>query len=137
MSKNGIGCQPSRAPAISWTRMRNCGSCATAISGPVANRVQDEKLELGRLFDQYQRQDRAQHTEQVWNVLDPVCFEIRENKPRTEHEVMNLACLVGRDQQKAFEEGVFAAAKFFDHHYAFDFNGPWPPHNFVDVAWPT
>lgn len=99
--------------------------------------AQDEKLELGRLFDQYQRQDRTQHTERVLNTLDPVCYEIRENKPRTEHEVMNLACLVGRDEQKAFEEGVFAAAKFFDHHYAFDFNGPWPPHNFVDIALET
>ena len=34
---------------------------------------------------------------------------------------------------KGFEQGVFEAANRFDSHYAFDFNGPWTPHNFVEV----
>ena len=67
----------------------------------------------------------------------PHCFEARENKPRTEREVMNLAFLVGRDKLKDFEDGVFESARLFDHHYAFDFSGPWPPHNFVDVSLST
>lgn len=101
------------------------------------NPSQDEKIELGRLFDQALMDDRASHTEKVLGVLGPLCFEIKENKPRNERDVMNLACLIGRGKQKDFEQGVFAAAKFFDHHFAFDFNGPWPPHNFVDVTLAT
>ena len=46
---------------------------------------------------------------------------------------MNLACLVDRDRLKEFETGVVEAARGFNNDFAFDFNGPWPPHNFVDV----
>jgi hypothetical protein len=46
---------------------------------------------------------------------------------------MNLACLVDRDRMKDFEAGVVEAARGFDHHFSFDFNGPWPPHNFVEI----
>jgi hypothetical protein len=98
---------------------------------------QDEKIELGRLFDRVLMEERTSHTEKVLSVLGPLSYETKENSPRNEQEVMNLACLIGRGEQKEFEQGVFAAAQFFDHHFAFDYNGPWPPHNFVDVALQT
>ncbi len=98
---------------------------------------QEEKIELGRIFDRALMERRADHAEHVLEVLSPLCFEMKENKPRNEHEVMNLACLISRDKQQEFEQGVFAAAKFFDQHYAFDYNGPWPPHNFVDISLQT
>jgi len=94
----------------------------------------DDKIELGRLFDRIVNEDRVVHTETVVNIVQPRCFELRENRLRNECEVMNLACLVGRCAQKDFEEGVFEAAKLFDDNFSFDFNGPWPPYNFVDVA---
>jgi hypothetical protein len=94
---------------------------------------QDDKIELGRLFDRLLTEGRAAQTETVAAALRPYCSEIKENRPRNERDVMNLACLIGRDDQKAFEGGVFAAAGRFDNHYAFDFNGPWPPHNFVEI----
>jgi hypothetical protein len=46
---------------------------------------------------------------------------------------MNLACLVARDRQEDFAGAVFQAAQLFDNDFAFDYNGPWAPHNFVDV----
>lgn len=94
---------------------------------------QADKIELGRAFDRVLTEERVVQTEKVLEALRPYCFEIKENRPRNERDVMNLACLIGHDKQKAFEEGVFAAAGQFDNHYAFDFNGPWPPHNFVEV----
>jgi hypothetical protein len=95
--------------------------------------TQDERITLGRRFEQLLEEDRAAHTKSVREVLEKVCFEIRKNEPRDETEVTNLACLLGRDGQDAFEEAVLKAAKLFDDNYAFDYNGPWPPYNFVDV----
>ncbi len=46
---------------------------------------------------------------------------------------MNLACLVGRHLVAEFETGVLDAAGLFDDNFAFDYNGPWAPHNFVDI----
>lgn len=95
---------------------------------------QTDKIEMGRLFDHLLTQDREQHTEDVMAALGPRCVEIKQNPTREEKEVMHLACLVDRDAQKDFEDGVFAAAKRFDNNFSFDFNGPWAPHHFVSVA---
>jgi hypothetical protein len=95
--------------------------------------TQDERITLGRRFEQLLEGDRAAHTASVREVLDKICSEVKGNDPRDETEVMNLACLVGRGDQHAFEEAVLEAAKLFDDNYAFDYSGPWPPYNFVDI----
>jgi hypothetical protein len=46
---------------------------------------------------------------------------------------MNLACLVERPAMPQFESRVFEAAQQFDNNFAFDYNGPWAPHNFVEI----
>jgi hypothetical protein len=95
---------------------------------------QEDKIELGRMFDRLLSQERESHTEQVEQILARACFEIKANKCRSEREVMNLACLVGRDAQEPFGAAVFQAAQRFDNNFAFDYNGPWAPHNFVEAT---
>ena len=95
--------------------------------------TQEEKIELGRMFDRLLHDDREDHIRRVQHVLAPVCVEFKANQCRNEHEVMNVACLVRRDAQEEFSDGVFAAAKLFDNNFAFDYSGPWAPHNFVEL----
>jgi len=95
--------------------------------------TQEEKIELGRMFDRLLNEDREDHTRKVERVLAPLCVEFKSNQCRNEHEVMNVACLVQRDAQEAFSAGVFKAAKLFDNNFAFDYSGPWAPHNFVEL----
>jgi hypothetical protein len=94
---------------------------------------QDDKIELGRAFDRLMTEDREAHVDRVTRALAGRCVEITTNKPRDEREVMNLACLVDRDRLEDFELGVVESARGFDHNFAFDYNGPWPPHNFVEI----
>ncbi|MFZ0451197.1 MAG: GvpL/GvpF family gas vesicle protein [Desulfatiglandaceae bacterium] len=95
----------------------------------------EDKLALGRMFDNLLNEEREIHTEKVEEILYSVCFETKQNACRSELEVMSLACLVGRDktEQKAFEKGILEAANLFDNNYAFDYNGPWAPYNFVAI----
>jgi hypothetical protein len=95
---------------------------------------QDDKIEIGREFDRLMTEDREAHAERVAQILQVHCSELVTNKPRNEREVVNLACLIERDNMKDFELGVIEAARQFDNHFAFDLNGPWPPHNFVTIA---
>jgi hypothetical protein len=95
--------------------------------------AQEDKIELGRMFDRILNDDRESYTDHVEKILGRCCHEIKRNKCRSEREVMNLACLVGRQASERFEAGVFEAAKLFDNNFAFDYNGPWAPHNFVDM----
>jgi hypothetical protein len=94
---------------------------------------QDEKIELGRTFDRLISADREAHIERVERVFGGRVIEVISNKPRDDREVMNLACLIDRNQRNEFEHAVVEAAGAFDNNYAFDFNGPWPPHNFVEI----
>ncbi len=93
----------------------------------------EDKIELGRMFDRILNEDRENYTEMVEERLSPYCFEIKRNRCHNEREVMNLACLVGREAQEQFEVGIFEAARLFDNNFAFDYNGPWAPHNFVEI----
>lgn len=95
--------------------------------------TQEDKIELGRLFDHLLQEDRQNLGDDVERILGPYCHEIKQGKCRSERDVMSLACLVARDAQDRFEEGVLKAAAEFDNNFVFDFNGPWAPHNFVDV----
>jgi len=94
---------------------------------------EENKIELGRLFDDVLNEDRQSHSEKVKRILARCCEEVKQNKCRNEREVMNLACLVGRQRQQEFEAAVFEAAALFDNNFAFDYNGPWAPHNFVEL----
>ena len=96
--------------------------------------TQEDKIELGRMFDRLLSEERERHTEQVQQILSRACSDVKSNKCRNEQEVMNLACLVARESQEAFGNAVFQAAQMFDNNFAFDYNGPWAPHNFVEVT---
>jgi hypothetical protein len=85
------------------------------------------------MFDHMLEEDRNRHTQQVREILSESSHEVKRNKCRTEQEVMNLACLIDKDAYAEFEKRIFEAAALFDNNFAFDYNGPWAPHNFVNI----
>lgn len=102
--------------------------------GGVRAPSKDDQIEIGRLFERMLRDDREEYTQKVEACLKTCCLEVKRNPPRSEKEIMNLACLVLRQSvEKDFESAICEAARGFDNNYAFDFNGPWAPHNFVDI----
>jgi gas vesicle protein GvpL/GvpF len=95
--------------------------------------TQEHKIEIGSMFDHFLNEDRETYADQTMDALSSSGFEIKPLKCRNECEVMNLACLVLREDMSRFETAVFEVAKPFDNNFALDYNGPWAPHNFVDV----
>ena len=103
------------------------------IMGARGEPAHDEKLQLGHLFERVLNEDREVFMGKVEECLSAHCSEIKRNPCRDLLEVMNLACLINRGEQGAFQAGVLQAASLFDNDFCFDYNGPWAPHNFVDV----
>jgi len=93
----------------------------------------EEKVELGELFVSLLQQARQRHARRVQDALASYFVEVRALDPGEERMIMKLACLVEKDQELRWEEGVRQAALLFDDHYRFDYSGPWPPYNFADV----
>ena len=92
--------------------------------------TQEEKLELGRMFETILNEDREKHIASVQDILKNYCCEIKVNKPKDENTIMKLACLAEKTKLEQFEKGVFEAAKEFDDNYAFDFNPDHGPPQF-------
>ena len=95
--------------------------------------TRNEKIELGRAFEHRLNEQREGHMRKVRRALTSVCAEFKVNPCRSEREVMNVACLVRREAQEEFSAAVETAAKLFDDNFTFDYNGPWAPHNFVEL----
>ena len=95
--------------------------------------TQEQKIEVGRMFDHLLNEDREAYADLATTMFASHGSEIKRLKCRNEREVMNLACLVRRDAMPQFEADVFEVAKQFDNNFALDYNGPWAPHNFVNI----
>ena len=95
--------------------------------------TQEQKIEVGRMFDRLLTEDRESFADQVTKTFAGHGYEVNAAKCRTEREVMNLACLVPRVQLSLFEADVFEVAKQFDNNFSLDYSGPWAPHNFVNI----
>lgn len=93
----------------------------------------DDKIEVGRQFAQLLDAVRNESLERIEAVLASACVEIRRNPVKRENEIANLACLVAREALLDFEAKVDQAGSEFDDDHVFQFSGPWPPHNFVEM----
>lgn len=94
---------------------------------------QNEKLELGRMFEERRSQEREEQLERVTAMFRRCACDVKVNPSRSDAIVMDLAFLVARDHVPAFEECVYEVAGTFPAQYVFDYSGPWAPFNFVDL----
>lgn len=92
-----------------------------------------EKIEIGRMFDRILNESKELYTQKAEDVLFRCCAEIKRNECPDEYGVMNLACLINRNDRDRFEAAIADLAELFDDNFAVDYHGPWSPHNFVDL----
>ncbi len=95
--------------------------------------TRDEKIELGQMFERFLEDDREAYTHKVEKVLAKVCSETKRNKCRNEREVMRLSCLVEREAVEGLKKALDEASRMFDDNYTFEYTGPYPPFNFVEL----
>ncbi|MBC8245274.1 MAG: GvpL/GvpF family gas vesicle protein [Verrucomicrobia bacterium] len=93
----------------------------------------EDKIELGSQFDQLLNQARERHVATLRRALGGVVEEFAEKPVADETMVCHLVCLITRDAEGAFEDKLVEAARLFDDHFAFDYNGPAAPHHFVQA----
>ena len=94
----------------------------------------DEMIRVGQQFERTLNRERDRLFHRVEAVLLRHGAEVKRLAPRTEREVLNLACLIARNQQDEFEAVVSEAANGLDSNYLFNLSGPWAPHNFVAIT---
>ena len=91
------------------------------------------KIELGRKFERLLERERNLCTVRIMEAISSACTDTKRNPPRNNHEVLNIACLIKRQDAKQLDHSVSEIADQFDEHYVFDMTGPWAPYNFVHL----
>jgi|SRR6185369_1514456 len=94
---------------------------------------EDEKIELGRRFEELLNREREKQTYRVVEAFRPCCRDVAVNSLKDEKSVMDLAFLVDRARTRDFEERVNQVAGTFPAQYLFDYGGPWAPFNFAEL----
>lgn len=92
-----------------------------------------EKIELGKLFEELLREERGVYDQRVKKALSFYCREIKELNVADERNILRLACLIERDKEKEFDEGVRQIATDFNDIHSFEITGPWPLYNFCNI----
>jgi hypothetical protein len=95
--------------------------------------TREEKIDLGQKFESILSKNREECAKKVESTLAEYCSEIRQNRCRNEQELARVACLIEKDKTDVFVNAVSKAAEQFEDDYVFDYNGPVPPYNFVEV----
>jgi Gas vesicle synthesis protein GvpL/GvpF len=94
---------------------------------------QQDRIRLGQLCEAALHRFQEAQAALLIERLSPACLAISTLPVQGDRQVANLAVLVPRTGVAAFEAAVHAAAETFDDNLAFNLNGPWPPHNFVQL----
>lgn len=95
---------------------------------------QQEKMDLGRLFEERLQEERSKHVEQLMDRFRTSTADVKVNPPKGEKTVLDLVMLVDRTKIAQFEQQVYQVAETYPNQYTFDFNGPWAPFSFADLT---
>ncbi|MGE3958241.1 MAG: GvpL/GvpF family gas vesicle protein [Vicinamibacterales bacterium] len=90
------------------------------------------RMQYGRLVDAALQARSEHYVAEILDELRDVSVASRINKPIGDRMIMNVAFLISRDREGAFDARVKAIASRFDK-LTFKYTGPWPPYNFVNI----
>lgn len=93
-----------------------------------------QRLRLGEMIEAAMWKKRDDDTEKILARLRPLVYQTRDSKVLTDRMVLNVAFLVDRSRQSAFDEAVHRLDEEMGQRLIFKYVGPVPPYNFVNIV---
>jgi hypothetical protein len=104
-----------------------------SLAGQPPEATQYERIQLGeRVAAAIQGKSDAEAAS-LLDALEPLAVETRVNQNQTDMMLLNAAFLVDKSQQQAFDARVQALSEAQAGRQIFQYVGPLPPYNFVDL----
>ncbi|WP_163529024.1 GvpL/GvpF family gas vesicle protein [Halobacillus ihumii] len=69
----------------------------------------------------------------IYTPLEETAEAAKSNDPIGEKMLLNASFLVDRDKEEAFDEKVNEAHEEWKDKVEFNYTGPWPAYNFIDI----
>lgn len=92
-----------------------------------------DRVQLGEAVKAALDAKRAAEAEDLLGELRPLASSVRENPLLTDRMVLNAAFLVGKDNERAFDQAVRSLDDRWGTRLHLKYVGPVPPYNFVNV----
>jgi hypothetical protein len=104
-----------------------------SLAGQPPEATRDERIQLGeRVAAALQRKSEAEAAA-LLDALKPLAVETRVNNNLGDMMLLNAAFLVDKSQEQAFDATVQALSEARAGRQIFQYVGPLPPYNFVEI----
>lgn len=91
------------------------------------------RVQLGRLIEAALEERASALVTDIYAMLRPLALASRSNKLIGDNMILNVAFLVEREREEAFDEAVRELGRRYQDVLTFTYTGPWPPYNFVNI----
>jgi len=91
------------------------------------------RMQLGRLVESALADKSDGYVREIYDHLRDAATASRHNKPIGDKMILNAAFLVERDKSQLFDQQVQEIAQRYEGKLRFQYTGPWPPYNFVNI----
>lgn len=91
------------------------------------------RVQLDRILERALEEKAADYVNEIYEALVSLAVASRSNKVIGEDMIMNVAFLVERDVEEAFDAAVKEVGRRYEGLLSFVYTGPWPPYNFVNI----
>ena len=103
------------------------------LAGQAPDATHYERIQLGERVAAALERKSAAEAAALLDALEPLAVETRVNKNLGDMMLLNAAFLVDRSQEQAFDTRVQSLGEAQAGRLIFQYVGPLPPYNFVDI----
>lgn len=89
---------------------------------------------LGEMVAAAMKSKREEDAEKILTALRPLAERVQENRIMADMMILNVAFLVDKDREGEFDEMVEKLDQEMGERVLFNYLGPTPPYNFVNIA---
>ncbi|MBN8194066.1 GvpL/GvpF family gas vesicle protein [Bacillus sp. NTK074B] len=106
---------------------------ATAVKGKSESAAYYDRIQLGGMAQKLFASLQSEMKEEVYAPLEEAAVSAKANEPSSEKMLLNASFLIERDQEELFDQKVNEAHEKWKDKVEFNYSGPWPAYNFVNI----
>lgn len=106
---------------------------STSLKGKSESAGYYERIQLGGMAQKVFQNLQTEMKSEIFAPLQEAAESAKANDPSSERMLLNAAFLIDRDKEKEFDELVNKAHEAWKGKADFNYSGPWPAYNFVNI----
>ncbi|MGF3105563.1 GvpL/GvpF family gas vesicle protein [Rossellomorea sp. DUT-2] len=106
---------------------------ASAVKGKSESAAYYDRIQLGGMAQKLFASLQNEVKQEVYAPLEETAVSAKANDPSSEKMLLNASFLIDRDQEELFDQKVNEAHEKWKDKVEFNYSGPWPAYNFVNI----